>query len=82
MFIVSNEFKKEHKKTLKEFKEKCYFISYDKLKKNFHQYEDKRNLLKEFSLFFCERKISPLLAPLLGKKFFDKNRFPYPVDLA
>lgn len=82
LFIVSNDFKTRNKKVLKSFKENCYFISYEKLKKNFNEYSSKRGLLKDFDLFFCERSISPLLAPLLGKKFFVKNKFPFPIELS
>lgn len=81
LFIVSNAFKQNNKKILKEFKSFCHFISFDKLKKNFNEYSSKRELLKQYDHFFCERSISPLMAPLIGKKFFEKNKFPYPVDL-
>jgi len=37
--------------------------------------------MKAFDLFFCERKIAPLLKSHLGKNFYEKHKFPYPVDL-
>lgn len=67
---------------LKEFKPDFRFISFDKLKKNYHEYEKKRELIKTYELFFCERNISSIIAPLIGKKFFEKNKFPYLVDLS
>lgn len=33
-------------------------------------------------MIFCERNISSIIAPLIGKKFFEKNRFPFLVDLS
>ena len=76
------ETKSKYKKLLKEFKPFFRFISFDKLKRNFNEYSKKRELLKTYELFFCERNISSIIAPLIGKKFFEKNRFPYLVDLS
>ncbi len=36
--------------------------------------------MKSFYLFFCERNISPLLKKHLGKHFYEKKKFPYPVS--
>lgn len=81
LFIVSNDFKKEHKDLLKQFEPLWKFVKYDKLKTNFTEYKDKKSLMKTFDLFFCERKIAPLLKTHLGKHFYEKHKFPYPVEL-
>ena len=80
LFIVSNEFKKANKEILSEFKPRWRFVKYDKIKKNFTEYKDKRNLLKSFDAFFCERKISLLMKNILGKNFFEMKKFPYPIS--
>ena len=80
MFIVSNEFKEKNKDFLKKFEPNWKFVKYDKLKTNFTEYKDKKNLLKSFDLFFCERRISPLLKKHLGKHFYEKKKFPFPVS--
>lgn len=79
LFILSNELFDNNEEEL-EF-ENWKFIKYDDLKKNNTEYKDKRELLKSYDLFFCERKISPLLKSVLGKNFYLKKKFPLPVFL-
>lgn len=81
LFIVSNEFKKKHGPFLKNFEPLWKFVKYDKLRDNFTEYKDKKALLKAFDLFFCERKIAPLLKTHLGTHFYEKHKFPFPVEL-
>ena len=56
-------------------------MSYEKLTKNFSEYKLKWDLLKSFTLFFCERKISPLIKKHIGTKFYEKKKFPFPIEL-
>jgi len=46
-------------------------ISYQKIKKNYKQYADKKQLLAANDLFFCDWKIYNLLRQPLGKQFYD-----------
>ena len=82
LFILTNEVKKKNKEVLKAFSGGWKFISYEKLKKNFKEYKDKRALLKTYDLFFCERSLIGNLKQALGTKFFTKKKYPFPVSLA
>ena len=82
LFIMTNEVKKNNKELLKAFKGNWKFISYEKLKKNFKEYKDKRALLKTYDLFFCERSLVGNLKKALGTKFFTKKKYPFPVSLS
>ena len=77
LFIMTNEVKKNNKELLKAFKGNWKFISYEKLKKNFKEYKDKRALLKTYDLFFCERSLVGNLKKALGTKFFTKKKMGY-----
>lgn len=56
-------------------------IGVTKLRKNYGQYKDKRDLLTSHDLFLADERIVPLLPALLGKKFFMKKKQPVPVCL-
>lgn len=49
-------------------------IGYDKLKKNFGQYTDKRKLMYDYDLFFCDYTIYNLLKKPLGKVFYERKK--------
>ena len=49
-------------------------ISYQKIKKNYKQYGDKKQLLAANDLFFCDWKIYNLLRQPLGKQFYDEKK--------
>lgn len=80
LFILSNELFDNNEEELEDI-ENWTFIKYEDLKKNNTEYKDKRELLKSYDLFFCERRISPLLKSVLGKNFYLKKKFPFPVFL-
>eukprot|EP00808_Paulinella_micropora_P027588 g3630.t1 len=56
-------------------------IAIETLRKEYHQYKDKRVLLATYDLFLADERVLPLLNPLLGKAFFLKKRHPMPVVL-
>ena len=49
-------------------------IDYDTLTKEHARYEAKRELCKEYDLFFCDYTIYDLLRKPLGKYFYDKKK--------
>ena len=55
-------------------------IGYEQIKKNYQQLKDKRALLEANDLFFCDWKLYNLLRKPLGKLFYEKKKFPYPID--
>ena len=56
-------------------------IGFDKLKRNFKQFKDKRTLLKQYDGFLADLRIYKLLPECLGKEFYDKKKFPCPIKL-
>lgn len=81
LFILTNEFKDANKQVLKELKGNWKFIRYEKIKKNFKEYKDKRGLLNDYDLFFCDKALVASLKQSLGTKFFERKKYPFPVDL-
>ena len=55
-------------------------IGYNKLLRNYKQYESRRQLVHEFDLFFCDRNIYRMLPKATGSFFYRKKKFPYPLD--
>lgn len=82
LFILTNEFKNENKQILSELKGNWKFIRYDKIKKEFKEFKDKRGILNNFDLFFCDKSLVSSLKKSLGTKFFERKKYPYPVDLS
>lgn len=82
LFILTNEFKEQHSAMLKQFKGNWKFVRYDKIKQNFKEYKDKRGLLNSYDLFFCDKALVSSLKKSLGTKFFERKKYPMPVDLS
>jgi ribosome biogenesis protein UTP30 len=55
-------------------------IGYEKLKKNYKLLKDKRSLLYSYDLFFCDWRIYNLLRKPAGKLFYERKKFPFPID--
>lgn len=55
-------------------------IGYERAKKHFRDNKEKLKLLNANDLFFCDWKIYNLLRKPLGKLFYEKKRFPFPID--
>lgn len=51
--ILENSIYENNKEYLKHYGNNYFFISYDKLKKNYREYKDKRSLFKDYDLFYC-----------------------------
>jgi len=45
-------------------------IGFDKLKRNFKQYKDKRILVKDYDAFLSDLRIYKMLPEVLGKEFY------------
>lgn len=56
-------------------------IGFDRLKRDFHQYKDKRALLNDYDLFLADIRVYKLLPEKLGKEFYQKKVYPCPVKL-
>ena len=55
--------------------------SMDKVRETFVTYEQKRNLLRSYSRFLCDQAISPMMGSILGKKCYEWNKLPFPVNI-
>lgn len=49
-------------------------LSVEKLRKNYKEYEAKRQLSSSYDLFLADNRVLPLLPKLLGKHFFAKKK--------
>jgi len=56
-------------------------IGFDKLKREYRQYKDKRQLLKDYDGFLCDLRVYKMLPEVLGKEFYSKKRYPCPIKL-
>ena len=56
-------------------------IGFDKLKRNFKQFKDKRQLLKDYDAFLADIRIYKMLPELMGKEFYQRKKYPCPVKL-
>lgn len=56
-------------------------IGFDRLKRDFHQYKDKRQLSKDYDLFLADIRIYKMLPVLLGKEFYAKKSYPCPIKV-
>lgn len=51
------------------------------LKSDYSQFKDRRELCNSFELFLADQRLKTMLIPLLGKSFFNKNKYAIPVNL-
>lgn len=56
-------------------------IGLDKLKRNFHQFKDKRTLCKDYDGFLADLRVYKMLPELMGKEFYQKKKYPCPVKV-
>jgi len=56
-------------------------MGYDKLKRNFKQYKDRRVLLKDYDAFLADLRIYKMLPELLGKEFYSQKKYPVPIKV-
>ena len=56
-------------------------IGYDKLKRHYKQFTDRRKLVKDYDAFIADLRIYKMLPEVLGKEFYSKKKYPCPVKL-
>jgi ribosome biogenesis protein UTP30 len=56
-------------------------IGFDKLKRNFKQYKDKRTLVKDYDAFLSDLRIYKMLPEVLGKEFYQQKMYPVPIKV-
>lgn len=56
-------------------------IGFDKLKRNFKQFKDKRALLGDYDAFLADLRIYKMLPECLGRSFYSAKKFPCPLKL-
>lgn len=56
-------------------------MGYDKLKRNFKQYKDRRVLLKDYDAFLADLRIYKMLPEVLGKEFYSQKKYPVPIKV-
>jgi len=56
-------------------------IGFDRLKRDFHQFKDKRQLCRDYDLFLADIRIYKMLPDMLGKEFYSKKAYPCPIKL-
>lgn len=56
-------------------------IGFDKLKRNFKQYKDKRILVKDYDAFLSDLRIYKMLPEVLGKEFYQQKMYPVPIKV-
>lgn len=79
--IVSDEFKKKFKSQLSDPELSAWkFLRYDKLRRNFKTFAEKRTLFDSYDLFFCEGRVYMLIKKMLGKKFYERKKYPFPIE--
>lgn len=79
--IVSNQFKEKFKQELKDPSLASWkFLEYDKLRRNFKTFSEKKELFDSYDLFFCEGRVYMLIKKMLGKIFYQRNKYPFPIE--
>ena len=73
----------EIKALLNDLKVPCVaeVIGFDRLSRDFRQFKDKRQLLRDYDLFLADIRIYKMLPEKLGKEFYTKKAFPCPIKL-
>lgn len=83
--VITKDPKQETKDKLDtitgDFTEINEVLSVTELRKNYSRFKDKRELVESHDLFLADDRVTRLLPPLLGAKFFNKKKQPIPVEL-
>ena len=74
---------REIKDQIQDLKIPCIakVIGYDKLKRNFKQYQDKRKLASEYDLYLADIRIYKMLPETLGREFYRRKNYPCPLKI-
>lgn len=54
-------------------------LAVGKLKKNYHEFGKRRELVNRYDAFFCDDRVVTMMPKLCGKVFFDRKKLPVPV---
>jgi len=57
------------------------FLTINKIKTSYRQFEDRRKLASSFNLFIADDRIVTKLSRYLGKPFFEKKKQPIPIAM-
>ena len=73
----------DFKKIFNELKVPCVaeVIGFDRLARDFRQFKDKRQLLRDYDVFLADIRIYKMLPEKLGKEFYTKKAYPCPIKL-
>lgn len=61
---------------------KYQIIKLQKLRTQYQQFKDRRELVSQFDLFLCDERILPMMSKALGKTFLSAKKQPIPVRLS
>lgn len=56
-------------------------IGFDRLRREFHEFKDKKKLLRDFDVFLADIRIYKMLPECLGREFYQKKMFPCPIKV-
>mmetsp|Transcript_6068 Transcript_6068/g.9777 ORF Transcript_6068/g.9777 Transcript_6068/m.9777 type:complete len:167 (+) Transcript_6068:189-689(+) len=56
-------------------------IGFDRLRREFREYSDKKKLLREYDLFLADIRVYKMLPECLGREFYAKKMFPFPLKV-
>ena len=56
-------------------------IGFDRLRREYREFKDKRQLLRDFDFFLADIRVYKMLPECLGKEFYAKKAFPCPVKM-
>lgn len=82
LLILTNEMYDSRGKELKNALPNVTITSYHKVTHNYPEFSNKRDLLKSYDLFFCDQRVYSLLKKALGRGFYDRKKYPYPISLS
>ena len=73
----------EMKKEISDLKIPCVaeVIGFDRLRREFRQFKDKRQLTRDFDVFLADIRVYKMLPDCLGKEFYTKKLYPAPIKL-
>ena len=57
-------------------------LAVGKLKKNYHEFEKRRELVNRYDAFFCDDRVVTMMPKLCGKVFFERKKLPVPVRVS
>lgn len=56
-------------------------IGFDKLRREFKQFKDKRSLVTEYDLFASDLRVYKMLPAVTGREFYKTKKFPVPIKI-